>query len=564
MKAVIAAVNSQYVHSALAPWCLVAGVKKYCRQPVETAVLEGTVNEQPERLIERIAEQRPSLVGFSCYIWNIKYIRAILPQVRLLTDAVIVLGGPEAGCNARRLLEEEKDVDFILSGEGELPFAMLADAVAQGAAPGDDIPGLCRRTESGEIIVSPPHCPADEPPSPYSEKYFAQLSGRMAYLETGRGCPYHCAFCLSSVSGKWRNYDLDRAKRELLMLAKSGTQTVKLVDRTFNADRARARELFRFIGDSYGGEIPEGVCFHFELAGDLLDDETLTVLENMPAGAVQVEIGIQSFNPDTLAAVDRVTNVERVCAAVRRLIAGGRVHTHIDLIAGLPGEDMQSFRKSFERAMELRPNMLQLGFLKLLHGAPMREQPGRFPCEFDSEPPYEVHSTPWLSAEELEHLHLIEKALDRVYNSGRFRRTADYVRRAGELTSFELYERVSRIFENGVLEGASLDRLTAALWDVLLTIEGVDPMSLRDAMVCDRLASAPAAPLPACLNIVDRRTRALRFELEQDARTRRGFGVKRSVALLYGEQCAVWCDNVDRDPVTLQYPIHFFARGRIK
>ncbi len=563
MKIVLVAVNSQYVHSALAPWCLVAGVEKYCSRPVETVVLEGTVNEPPERIIERIAEQRPSLVGFSCYIWNIEYIKSILPEVQS-TGAVIVLGGPEAGFNADRLLSGIKDIDYILSGEGELPFAMLADAIAAGERPVGGIPGLCCRGENGEVIVSPPHCPADQPPSPYSERYFSRLAGRMAYLETGRGCPYRCAFCLSSVCGSWRNFDLERAKKELLMLAQSGAATVKLVDRTFNADRSRARELFAFIAEKYGTEIPEGVCFHFELAGDLLDDATLAVLENMPAGAVQVEIGIQSFNEETLAAVDRATNVEKVCRAVSRLIACGRVHTHIDLIAGLPLEDMLSFERSFDRALALQPHMLQMGFLKLLHGAPMREQPGRFPCTYSPDPPYQVVSTPWLSPEELEQLHRVEQALDRVYNSGRFRRTAAYVMEAADLTFFGLYSHISQLFLDSGMAGASLDSFTEALQSNLRSLRGIDPVLLRDAMVCDRLAATPAAPLPPCLRINDRRTRALRAELEQNAATRRPFGVKRAVALLYGEQCAVYCDSTDRDPVSGQYPLHRFAEGRIK
>ena len=557
MKAVIVAVNSQYVHSSLAPWCLAAGVKKYCRSAVETVVIESTVNESPDSLTNKIAEQCPSLVGFSCYIWNIEYVRSVLHEVRERTGAVIVLGGPEAGYNARELLENEQDIDYVLAGEGELPFAMLCDCAALGESP-EDIPGLCRRNDSGEISLSPPHCPSDQPPSPYTEEYFQSLRGRMAYLETGRGCPYRCAFCLSSVCGSWRNFDIERAKKELLMLARSGAQTVKLVDRTFNADRARARELFSFIAERYGADIPAGVCFHFELAGDLLDGQTLAVLENMPAGAVQVEIGIQSFNPDTLAAVDRVTDVEKVCRAVRRLIACGRVHTHIDLIAGLPLEDMPSFRRSFEQAMKLRPHMLQMGFLKLLHGAPMCEQPERFRCEHSTEPPYEVTSTPWMTVHELRHLHKIEKALDRVYNSGRFRRTAEYAAHAGGISMFDLYEHIASIFEESSMSRASLDAFTAALQEKLLEINGVDPDLLRDAMVCDRLSSSPSAPLPDCLRVNDRRTRAVRFELERDPATRRGFGVKRAVAMLYGEGCGVWCDAVNRDPVTGQYPLHRF------
>lgn len=562
MKTVIVAVNSRYIHSALAPWCLVAGIERYCSQPVQAVVLEGTVNRPPEDLVGKIAEQCPSLVGFSCYIWNIDYVRALLPEVRRRTGAVIVLGGPEVSYNAAELLAEDRNIDYILSGEGELPYAMLCDAAAEGRTP-ENIPGLCRRDDSGRIIVSPPYNPKEQPPSPYSKQYFEQLSGRIAYLETGRGCPYRCAYCLSSVCGAWRNYDIDRAKNEMLLLANSGTKTVKLIDRTFNADLARARELFSFIAEHYGKDIPEGVCFHFEIAGDLLDDETLEVMEHLPAGAVQVEIGIQSFNARTLAAVDRVTDVEKACAAISRLIESGRVHTHIDLIAGLPHEDMPSFAESFDRAMSLRPHMLQLGFLKLLHGAPMRQQPERFSCEYSPQPPYEVLSTPWMNRCDLSVLHDVERAVDRVYNSGRFRRTAEYAANAGGLSPFSLYKFISLIFENGRLAGASLDILTSALQARLLELPGVNPDGLRDAMICDHLAASPAAPVPDCLRVCDSRLSALRFELEHSPSARRQPGVKRAVALLYGERCAVWSDAVNPDAVTGQYELHRYAHGRV-
>ena len=555
MHAVIAAVNSKYIHASLAPWYLLAGVEAYCSRPVTAAVAEGTVNEEPSAVAARIVERTPDVIGLGCYIWNIAFIKKLLPELKkALPDAVLVLGGPEAGYNAANLLRGEPLVDYVLSGEGELPLALLLDALADGSSP-DGIPGLSFRSGGG-IVASPPYFAASDPPDPYTAAYFEALGGRIAYLETSRGCPFSCAFCLSGREGGVRYFDLDRAKADLLRLANSGTQTVKLVDRTFNADRARARALFRFVICNYASAIPAGVRFHFEVAGDLLDEETLALLETAPKGLLQLEIGLQSFNETTLAAVRRKTDVERLRENIARLVALGTIHIHIDLIAGLPYEDMASFEKSFDTAYALRPHMLQLGFLKLLHGAPMREEPESYPCLFSPEPPYEVLSTPWLTEAELTGLRGAEAALDRLYNSGRFRRTLDYVLEKTGLSPLRLFLSTGDFLAEREVRRMALDDFTALMLGWLSALPGVDGAALRDAMVCDNLASVAGGVLPAALRRRDGRLKAVKIRLGGGSGTRSVKGVRRGVALLASEDTAVWVDYSDPDPVTGEYRLN--------
>jgi radical SAM superfamily enzyme YgiQ (UPF0313 family) len=576
MHAVICMLNSKYVHSSLAPWYLLTGVIAYCDKGITAEVVEGTVNQDLAVLADTVISRKPDVIGFCCYIWNITAVKKLLPIIKAaLPEAVIVLGGPEVSYNAGEILGGEPLVDIVLAGEGEKPFALLLNALYAGeqssplrenpgivpvgaicdrppAVPGetpvgaiinrppfhpvalDSIPGLCCRKD-GQLAVKPPHLTTDEPPDPYGEEYFAALRGRIAYIETSRGCPFSCAFCLSGGGQSVRWFSMERAKRDIVRLAQSGTQTVKFVDRTFNADKTRAREIFRFITAQYGQSLPEGVCFHFEIAGDLLDEETLALLAMLPKGAVQFEIGLQSFNEGTLAAVCRKTDTARLKENIARLIAMGNIHVHIDLIAGLPHEDLQTFAGSFDTAYALRPHMLQLGFLKLLYGSAMRAQPEAFPCRYASEPPYEVLETPWLPPGDLCKLHEAEAALGRLYNSGRFRRTLAYVLDKAGIRPFDLFCQAGRLLAGkGSL---SLDALTALIFEYFKSLFCVDPDALRDQMVRDRLATNASGKLPAVLK-----------------RPSHGVsGARRGKALLSAESVLVAADYAQRDPVTGEY-----------
>jgi len=546
LNAVICVLNSQYIHSALSPWCLLAGVEAYCAEGITAEVVEGTVNEKLNDDLPRILAAKPEVVAFSCYIWNIGATKQLIRLVKNeLPEAVIVLGGPEVSYNAADILREESLVDYVISGEGEKPFAYLLNALYRGESI-NDIPGLSFR--SGEIIVQgPPSVSTDDPPSPYSEKYFSSLKGRIAYLETGRGCPFTCAFCLSGY-GRVRYFDLERAKRELLLLANSGTQTVKLVDRTFNANRKRAAELLRFIIENYGENIPKGVCFHFEIGGDLLDEDALNILETAPPGLMQLEIGIQSFNCETLAAVNRKTDIERLKSNIRQITGKGNIHVHVDLIAGLPHEDIKSFAEGFNAAYDLGANMLQLGFLKLLYGSPMQIEPHKYPGRFESSAPYEVLETPWLSPEDLQSLHKTEDALDRLYNSGRFRRTLDYILKQTELTPFELFCTFGEYLSNRETRGIALDEYISLFYEYFGEKSGIDRITLRDTMVCDYLSTNSSGRLPRALQVEDSTLKKVKKSLV------RGEG-RRGIAVLYSEPCAVYADYTEKNPVTGEYPL---------
>ena len=552
MRAVICGLNSQYIHSTLAPWCLLAGVRAYAPS-AEVSVVEGTVNESPDAVFARIMEKTPQVVSFSCYIWNIETVLRLTARLkRAVPGLQVVLGGPEVSYRAGELLKTEPSVDYVLSGEGERPFAMLLTALNDESSL-RDVPGLCYR-EGDTIVVSEPYVTNELPPSPYCAEYFGTLNGRIAYLETSRGCPFSCAFCLSGRCGGVRYFPLERAQQEIVLLANSGTKTVKFVDRTFNADRKRALAIIRFIREHYGTDIPRDVCFHFEVAGDLLDEETLTELSESPAGLFQLEIGIQSFHEPTLAAIARKTNIERLKRNVRRLLACQTVHIHIDLIAGLPQEDMATFAESFNTAYLLSPHMLQLGFLKLLYGAPMRESPAEYPCEYGKTPPYEVTRTPWMSERDLERLHRIESVLDRVYNSGRFRRTLTYLLQATGDRPFTLFERLGDALTR---ERTSLDAYTKCLYVVCSTWEKVDAQTLRGQMACDRIATNPSGILPPCLRTDEAERKRLKRLADTDDRFRRPASVKRGTAYVDGR--LVYADYTAPHPVTDEYPLHIFT-----
>ena len=571
MKAIICSINSQYIHSSLAPWCLAAGIDAYSTSGVEYKVLEATINQSDSAVLERLLSAQGDVYAFCCYIWNIEMIKRLIPALKSVKpDAVVILGGPEVSFRSREVMEEMPQVAFVNAGEGEYPFARLLDCLAKGLeCIADvrelrciaDVPGLCFRDEAGDVICREPYASKEEPPSPYTEKYFEALSGRIAYLETSRGCPFSCSFCLSGRQDQVRYFNLERAKSELLRLANSGTQTIKLVDRTFNCNPARAFELLAFIIEHAGKEIPDGICFHFEVGADLFDDRTIDLLATAPAGLIQMEAGLQSFNPCTLEAVNRHTDIERLCQNLKRLLLPKNIHVHIDLIAGLPYEDGESFGRSFDKAYSLSPQMLQLGFLKLLHGSRIRRQSTEFGYTFHDLPPYELTGNQWITQDELDSLHHTEDALDRLYNSGRFSRTLAYVLKMSGMRAFELFTRFGA--NVGQTERLSLDDFTARVLAYFSTCEGVDAAVLRDMMVCDSLSSHSNGRLPACLYREDKRLKKLARAVAA-ASIHQEKGVKRGVAILNTQQeRVVVAEYLDRHSVTGQYTLQYFDMGEL-
>ena len=493
MKIIIGCLNSKYIHISSAPWCLLAGVKEFCKSRVDAKVMESTINADLDSFANEIVKQKPDCVSFSCYIWNITKTLELCKKIKSALNCVIVLGGPEVAYRKQAVLKDYPFVDYVLSGEGEYCFPLFLDMLA-GVLDKTEVDSLAYR--DGKNIVSVPEkCYCTTPPSPFCDEYFLAQKGRISYIESSRGCPYRCAFCLSGRVSPLRFFDLERVKSDILLLANSGTKTIKFVDRTFNSKESHANAILEFILQNYGKKIPSGVSFHFEIAGDILKESTFEILSKMPPFAVQLEIGMQSFNEQTLALINRKTDTKKLISNIKRLISFNNMHIHIDLIAGLTGEDLESFEKSFDIGFDLRANMLQLGFLKLLYGAAMREHPEKYPCEYSPNPPYEVISTPWLTADEITRLHYCENALDRLYNSGRFLFTVDYLLNCG-FTPFLLFCKVGDIIKSSNL---SPRELALVLYDNFL--EYCDADILKEKLVCDLVCASCYTQIPERLKL---------------------------------------------------------------
>ena len=489
MKVIIACLNSKYIHASLSPWCLAAGVDAFSSNSFDASVMESTINKDVSEFAEKIIEQKPFAVGLSCYIWNITKTLELCRLIKSRLDVPIILGGPEVSYRAKNILENYSFVDYVLSGEGEESFPLLLDTIYDN---GDfsRVDGLSYR--NGDDIVSIPEkeCKGT-PPSPYSDKFFENLNGRITYLETSRGCPYRCAFCLSGRCSPLRFFDMDYVKDSIIKLANSGTKTVKFVDRTFNANAVRANKIISFILDNHKKTIPEGVCFHFEIAGDIITEDTFNLLKTAPEGLFQLEIGMQSFNEETLKTINRRTNTEKLIKNIKRLISFNNMHIHIDLIAGLTGEDLKSFERSFNIGYSLKAHMLQMGFLKLLYGADMREDKEKYPCEYTEEPPYEVTETPWLSEGEIVSLKKCEDALERLYNSGRFLMTLEYLIDEVGFEPFKLFYDFGNFVDGNKMN----------LSDYALKVyEFFSDKCERDALIeklhCDLLSCSSALQIP--------------------------------------------------------------------
>lgn len=560
--------NAKYIHMSPAPWCLAGGVKAYAPDLYSRVrIVEATINQPSADVLNRIVFNAPAVVGFSCYLWNINSTLALCTVLKQeLPDVIIVLGGPEVSYCAKDVLQNNTQIDYILAGEGEESLPAFLIAVFAQDKPEllseqsqQYIAGLCGRRADKTIYESEPCLLSGDVPSPISAGYAEAVRGRISYFETSRGCPYSCAFCLSGRCGKPRYFELDTVLQDLLRLANSGTRTIKFVDRTFNANPVHANKILQFILAHYGKEIPQSICFHFEIAGDILREEIFALLAKMPVGAVQLEIGMQSFCEKTLEAVHRKTDTTILQANIRRLVAMGNMHIHIDLIAGLPYENLTIFAKSFNTGYALGAQMLQLGFLKLLYGSAMRSLPQNYPCEFDENAPYQVCTTPWLSKQDFDLLHHTEDAVERVYNSGRFRLTVDYVLNASGQTPFEFYTALGIAAQESAIDWRiSLDDYTAFLQEYFASLHNVDAETLRDLLVRDRLSTNSTGRLPPCLYRQDAQlTKAIKH-LSANSSTSRKKGVRRGVALLYAAKAVCWVDYVpaEQNPVTSRWVLN--------
>lgn len=416
-KIILAGINARYTHSCLALFCLKSALRGI---DVETVVREFSINQPVEEIAARLAAEGADVMAFSVYIWNSELVRRLIPLVHGRSAALLVLGGPEVSYNPGSWLENFPYLDYIVTGHGEEGFRALAEQGFRGR----------------EKVIALPNPPFADMPAPYTEEDLAGLKNRYIYYESSRGCPFQCTYCISSRSDqKMELKDTGTVEKELDFILRRKPPLVKFVDRTFNAARGHSRAIWRYLLEKYG---TGPTTFHFEIHPLYLDEEDFQILSLCPTGLFQFEVGIQSTNIETLAAVKRSGDRDRERAALERLIAMGTIRIHLDLIAGLPFEDMPSFSRSFNDVYGLRPDHLQVGFLKVLPGTAMMDDAGRYGMTYSRRPPYQVSETKWLSGNELGLLEKISHLVDRLYNTRRFGTTLAALAERHE-SSFDLY-----------------------------------------------------------------------------------------------------------------------------
>lgn len=418
MKILLTTLNSKYVHSNLAIKYLYTVVAD---EYSDVEVREFTINHDPTYIYTELVRANYDMVCFSCYIWNIEQIKALASDLKKARPGMLIcLGGPAVSCDGPRFAVQNPWSDLLLCGEGEYSFYRLCQVLEQGE--GEEgmktIPGLIYRVD-GKIYVNSQVEPMDFNLIPFPYSILECRPDQVVYYESVRGCPFRCTYCLSSIDKTLRPLDMDRVKADLGYFLYKKVMQVKFIDRTFNYDRKRAYEIFRYLMENDNGV----TNFHFEICGDLLDGPTLQLLKGARKGLFQFEIGIQSANPDTLKAVRRPENVYPLLYNIEQLVKMGNIHIHVDLIAGLPYETYELFARSFNKVYALGADALQLGFLKVLAGTPICDELSEHGIVYRDKAPYEVIRTAYISADELARLHMIENMVDIYYNRGGFTHT---------------------------------------------------------------------------------------------------------------------------------------------
>lgn len=441
-KVCVCTVNASFTHASLALLCL----KAACADLNVTAK-EYSINDAPARVCSELYLLDCDVYLFGCYIWNLPFLEQVASRLKSVKpECIIVFGGPEVSYDTESFMLSHPFADLCLRGEGDESIPKLL-----GGAEFDEIDGLCYRDNG--IVLKQPACVKDLNvlPCVYDSELLAALQNKILYYETSRGCPFRCSYCLSSTSHGVRYYDLERVKADFKLFMDEKVPLVKLTDRTFNVHPKRTAELLAFVLENN-----QCTCFHFEVSADILDEKTLAILESAPKGMFQLEIGVQTTNPQTSAAIDRFADFEKIKTNVMRLKRAGNIHLHLDLIAGLPHEDYESFKDSFNDVFALRPDMLQLGFLKLLKGTKIRAQAAEFDYISTQEPPYEVLKSKWLSYEDMLRLKKTEYVLEMYYNSGAFEKALEYSLLRSGLSAFDYFEKLGDYVQEHTLPGAAI------------------------------------------------------------------------------------------------------------
>lgn len=472
MKILLTTLNAKFIHSNPAIRSLWASVERDGHIP---DIVEFTINHNDDYIFGEILRGNYDLVCFSCYIWNIErslYLVENLKKAR--PDMAFLLGGPEAGQRAVSLMKKYPAIDYVLKGEGEESFRNFINNYGKPQAY-QEIKGLHFRQE-GKIYVSEDPDFVDFAALPFPYEKLVCEDDKIIYYESVRGCPYSCTYCLSSIERGLRALPLERVKKDLSYFIYKGVKQVKFVDRSFNYSDQRAREIMTYLIDRDNGV----TNFHFEMLGDLISEDMMKLLARARQGLFQFEIGVQSTNPATNQAINRRSDFGLLSQRVREVLALGNIHIHLDLIAGLPYEDYESFKKSFNDVYGLKPDMLQLGFLKLLHGTPLRQDKDKHGYVYRSKAPYEVISNNYINAHEIVRLKMVENVLDLYYNRGGFEKTLAWFTHEVFADSFRFYENFSRYYYKKGLQHKSHNK--EDLYRILHSY-GVEEGKEREAQV---------------------------------------------------------------------------------
>ena len=491
MKILLVAINAKYIHSNLAVYSLKAYAKRF-REQIE--IVEYTMNHRTEQVLRDLYERSPDVLAFSCYIWNLDFIERLLPDLaKILPQVPIYIGGPEVSYETEVFLKEHPQVAGVLQGEGEGTFDRLCEALTEGKQEDlGQIPGLLIREKLTDAKILGGFGPEENQQSgnfgkavksgypdmdtiptlcldmdilPFPYENLDDFSNRIIYYESSRGCPFSCSYCLSSIDKRVRFRSLPLVFRELDFFLERKVPQVKFVDRTFNCDSERALTLWKYIKEHDNGV----TNFHFEIGADLLGEEELKLLESLRPGQIQLEIGVQTTNEETLKEIRRKTDLKRLERNVRRIHEFRNIHIHLDLIAGLPFEDLNSFQSSFNQVYSMEPDQLQLGFLKVLKGSYMHERAEEYGLIYGERPAYEVLGSKWLTYDDILLLKGIEEMLELYYNSGQFEKTVNALASCFA-DSFSFYETLWEFYRKQGYGMAASSRI--AKYEILLQFAG--------------------------------------------------------------------------------------------
>lgn len=480
MKILLVACNAKYIHSNLAVYDLQAYASDYADHIV---LKEYTINQQKDDIMRDIYLEHPDVVCVSCYIWNISFVKELMADlIKILPGADFWAGGPEVSYDAEKFLTENSEFKGVMVGEGEETFKELAGYYVE-KNPQDlkNMTGICYR-DGDQIIHNGWRQIMDLSSIPFIYKDLSEFKNRIIYYESSRGCPFSCSYCLSSIDKKLRFRDTETVKKELQFFIDNKVPQVKFVDRTFNCKHDHAMAIWKYINEHDNGV----TNFHFEISADLLREEELQEMSTMRPGLIQLEIGVQSTNPDTIKAIHRTMDFEKLKGIVDRIHSFGNIHQHLDLIAGLPYEDYDSFRHSFNDVYALKPQQLQLGFLKVLKGSHMMEMCREYGIVYKTQEPYEVLSTKWLDYDHVLKLKTVENMVEVYYNSGQFQNTLEYLENFFQ-DAFSIYERLGSFYMEKGYGDVSHTRMRR--YEILLEfLEDVPEISMdqvKDQMIYD-------------------------------------------------------------------------------